>query len=86
VIAIGPAPKGKTVASMKEEALKRIGSSLVGGGDLPNGHWTDLVGKEGGHIIGGVVVSKYAIACTSWVSDEEKLQAARAVCTSLETF
>ncbi|MEZ4221315.1 MAG: hypothetical protein R3B13_10360 [Polyangiaceae bacterium] len=86
LISIEPVGPGETVASLKAAALKRIGPSLVESGDLPNGYWTDLKADDGKRIIAGVVVSKYLIQCTHWASDEKKVEAARAVCTSLRTF
>ncbi len=86
VITVGPAPAGKTVAQLKEDAIKRIGASLVDSGDLTGGYWTDLKDKDGQHIVEGVVVGKYIITCMHWVRDEKNLGAARAVCQSLKTF
>ncbi len=85
VITVDPA-KGKTAASMKAAATKRLGSSLADSGDLTDGYWTDAKNEDGGHIIQGVVVSKYVITCTYWVSDEAKLETAGKVCKSLKTF
>lgn len=86
VITVERAPSGKTVAQLKEAAVKRIGDGLVESGDLPKGYWTDLKDKAGKHIVEGVVVGKFQITCTHWVRDEKNLAAARAVCQSLATF
>lgn len=86
VITVERAPAGKTVAQLKEAALKRIGDGLVESGDLTKGYWTDLKDKAGQHIVEGVVVGKFQITCTHWVKDEKNLAAARAVCQSLSTF
>lgn len=86
VITVERAPAGKSVAQLKEAAIKRIGDLLVESGDLPKGYWTDLKEKSGQHIVQGVVVGKFEITCMHWVKDEKNLAAARAVCQSLTTF
>ena len=87
VITIDPAKSGKSAAALKKEAVAELGASLVESGDLPNGYWTDAKNESGdGHIIQGVVVSKYEITCTYWVNKDEKIKDARAVCGSLRTF